>query len=55
MASTWQQLRVCNIVPTALSRSNFKAAHDIAPHFFEPVYNMALLLYRSGDFSESFK
>lgn len=38
----------------ATPRRNFRAAH-IAPGLHEPLYNMALLSYRSGDYSESYK
>lgn len=36
------------------AKSNFQSSHTLA-EFFEPCYNLSLLLWKKGDFQESFK
>ena len=40
---------------TEAAMSNFRAAMGVAPGLLAPVYNMALLMYRNGDYSEAYQ
>ena len=37
------------------ARSNFQIASSLAPHLHDPLFNESLLMYKLGDFQESFK